>query len=339
MITRPLGKSGIEASVIAIGTWAIGGWKWGGTDRQTSIKAIHAAMDQGLSFLDTAPIYGQGLSEEIVGEAIQDRRDQVVVATKCGLRWEGLAEGEGQYFFTDDAGTRIYRWNHPDSIRTELEHSLRRLKTDYIDLYQTHWQETLTPVEDTMAVLMDLKAEGKLRAIGSSNTDIQHLKDYTYAGQLDTTQENFSMLDQQKRGHFLSYTKDHDIGFLAYSPLAFGLLSGKINPNRVFPEGDMRKTNPRFSSENLNKVANFLTTLNPWKEKYGLNTAQLVLAWTAQVPGITHVLTGMRNPDQAEENAKPAQVEISREDFNAIDNLVQNAGLDLPPPFVRKIED
>ena len=199
MLYRKLGSSGIEVSTVGLGAWAIGGWMWGGTEEGKSIAAIHAALDRGINLIDTAPAYGLGRSEEIVGQAIHGRRDRVVLATKCGLVWD---REEGQFFFhSDDKGAtpgpskyKLFRNLRPDSIRAELERSLERLSTDYVDLYQTHWPDPTTPIAETVDVLLDLKGQGKIRAIGVSNANRQQLQAY---GRIDSDQERYSLLDRQ----------------------------------------------------------------------------------------------------------------------------------------------
>jgi aryl-alcohol dehydrogenase-like predicted oxidoreductase len=191
---RPLGASGIEASVVGLGAWAIGGWMWGGADEADSIRCIQAAVDLGVNLIDTAPVYGFGKSEEIVGKAIKGRRDKVVVATKCGLVWH---TDKGQFFFKSSeenigVGEDIYtvhQYLGPECIRYEVELSLKRLQVDTIDLYQTHWQESTTPIADTMAELLKLKHEGKIRAIGVSNATTEHMDEYRAVGVLDCDQE------------------------------------------------------------------------------------------------------------------------------------------------------
>ena len=214
---RPLGQSGIEASVVAFGAWAVGGGFWGAADDEASVDAIHKALDAGINFIDTAPVYGLGHSEEIVGRAIKGRRDQVVVATKCGLVWHVQ---KGTFMF-DETGTPIHRYLGPESIRYEVEQSLRRLQTDYIDLYQTHWQDATTPIEETMATLLQLKQEGKIRAIGVSNATTQQMDEYRAKGQLDSDQEKYSMLDRglECRATPLLRTREHRrSGLLADRP-------------------------------------------------------------------------------------------------------------------------
>jgi methylglyoxal reductase len=320
MQTRQLGQSGIEASIIGLGTWGMGGWMWGGTDEAAAIKAIHAAIDAGVNLIDTAPAYGLGLSEEIVGKAIRGRRNQVVLATKCGLVWH---TNGGNYFFTEDDHP-VHRYLGRDSIRHEVEESLRRLQTDTIDLYQTHWQDPTTPIEETMNTLLDLKREGKIRAIGVSNVSIPELSNYLRIGPVDSVQEKYSMLDRELEAELLPYCQQHGVAMLSYSSLALGLLSGKIGPDRAFTGDDQRASDPRFSVENRQRVADMLREIEPIAERYGLSVAQLAIAWTAQQPGITHVLCGARNPAQALENARAGDVHLTEADFAAVDQAVRS---------------
>jgi methylglyoxal reductase len=331
MIYRVLGASGIEASAVGLGTWAIGGWMWGGVDESNAERAIQAAIDEGVTLIDTAPAYGFGRSEEIVGRAIAGRRDQVVLATKCGLVW---TRQEGQFFFNSDeqgisptGSHKIYRLLSPASIREEVEASLRRLQTDRLDLYQTHWQEGTTPIGDTMTELLRLKAEGKIRAIGVCNATTAQMDEYRALGPLDSDQEKFSMLDRQIEQGQLPYCRTQEIALLAYSPLALGLLTGKISGGRKYGEGDLRQDNPRFTPENLTKVSELLARLRPLAERRGVTLAQLVIGWTLAQPGITHVLVGARNPDQARENAGAGRVELRAEEIAEIDRALARHAL------------
>lgn len=318
MQTRSLGDSGIQASVIGLGTWAIGGWSWGGTDEAASITAIHAALDSGVTLIDTAPAYGLGRSEEIVGKALVGRRDQVVLSTKCGLVWHTQ---RGNHFF-DEENKPVHRYLGADSIRHEVEQSLKRLQTDYIDLYFTHWQDPTTPIEETMSALLELKAEGKIRAIGVSNIDRAQLAAYEQVGKLDAAQEAFSMIDRETEAEILPYTRANQIAMLAYSPLALGLLTGKIGSERTFTGDDQRIDNPRFSVENRQRVAALLAEFQPIAEKYDLTTAQLVIAWTVAQKGITHVLAGARNPQQAIENARAGAVILTEADLQTLNTAL-----------------
>jgi len=323
MQQRPLGKSGISASVIAIGTYAIGGWRWGGTDEAESIRAIHASLDAGVNFIDTAPVYGLGLSEEIVAKALKGRRDKAVVATKCGLVWH-VQQGT---FFIQEYDKPVHKYLGPESIRYEVEQSLKRLQTDYIDLYQTHWQDVTTPIEDTMAELVRLKEEGKIRAIGVCNATVEEMERYRKLGVVDSDQEKYSMLDRQLEGTNLPWCLNNQVAFLAYSPLAQGLLTGKVGPERVFSSDDSRSTNPRYSVENRIKVKSLLDGIQPYAEKYGLTLGQMVIAWTIAQPGVTHALVGARTPEQAIENAQAGNVEVDPDDMEAITALVKQFSL------------
>lgn len=315
MLYRPLGQSGINASVIGLGAWAIGGWMWGGTDRAGSIRAIQAAIDAGVNLIDTAPAYGLGLSEEIVGEAIRGRRDQVVLATKCGLVWH-VQQGVHRF---DQAGTPVYSFLGAASLRHEVEQSLRRLGTDHVDLYQTHWQDRATPIEETAGTLMELKREGKIRAIGVSNASTADMDQYRSVGALDSDQERFSLLDRGPEAAQLPYLRQNGIAFLAYSPLALGLLTGKITPERQFQGDDLRLSMPRYSVENRERVARMLAEVSPLAAARGWTLSQLMLAWTASVPGVTHVLAGTRTAEQALANARAGAETLTPEEMTAIE--------------------
>ncbi|MFW6414212.1 MAG: aldo/keto reductase [Verrucomicrobiota bacterium] len=323
---RKLGKSGIESSVIAIGSWAMGGWMWGGSNEKDSIAAIHAALDEGVNFIDTAPIYGFGTSEEIVGKAVKNCRDKVVLATKCGMVCRSDV-GEFKFNATSrgadpDGHIQIRIYQGAESIRQEVEESLRRLQTDYIDLLQTHWQDSTTPIAETMETLLDLKNEGKIRAIGVSNASVEQMQEYLRTGQLDSDQEIYSMLDRDIEDEQLPFCRENDIAVLAYSPLARGLLTGKMTPERTFEPGDVRQGSPRFSQENRRKVAAMLEEFRPIAEEHNSSIAQLVTAWTFSQPGLTHVLCGMRNTDQAKENAGAGKITLSKDEVDCISGIL-----------------
>ncbi|ACY16792.1 aldo/keto reductase [Haliangium ochraceum] len=311
MKTRPLGPSGIEASVIALGAWAIGGWMWGGADENDAIRTIHAAIDAGVNFIDTAAVYGFGASEELVGKAIAERRGEVVLATKCGMVWN---TDKGKHAF-DSEGKSIYRYLAASSIREEVELSLRRLGVETIDLYQTHWQDPTTPIAETMETLLALKQAGKIRAIGVSNASVEQMNEYMSAGQLDADQESYSMLDRKLDAEQLPYCAKHGIAVLAYSPMARGLLTGKVTPERSFPEGDHRATHPLFSVDNRKQVQALLERCQPVAERHGITLAQLSVAWALHQGGMTHALVGARTPEQAIENAKAGTVELNEDDL------------------------
>ena len=314
------------ASTIGQGTWAMGGWMWGGTDEAQSVKAIRAAIDEGVTLIDTAPAYGLGKAEEIVGEAIAGRRGEVVVATKCGLVWH---TDKGTHFF-DEHGQRVYRYLGRDSIFFEVEQSLRRLRTDYIDLYITHWQDTTTAVAETMGALLDLKRQGKIRAIGVSNVDPKTLKEYMAIGPVDAIQERFSMIDRAIEADLLPLCRENNVSVLSYSSLALGLLSGKIGPGRTFEGDDLRKDDPRFSPASLDRVAAFMKEIAPVAAAKQATPAQVVIAWTVARPGITYALCGARNAGQAAENAVAGRLSLSADEIALIDAAIARhlAGID-----------
>lgn len=317
-LIREIGRSGVKASAVGLGTWAIGGWMWGGTDEAESIAAIQASLDAGVTLIDTAPAYGLGRSEEIVGKALAGRRDKAVIATKCGLVWH---TGKGNHFFDQD-GRPVHRHLGRDSIVHEVEESLRRLGTDHIDLYITHWQDETTPIEETVAVLEELKQAGKIRAIGASNVSREELGEYIATGSLDAIQERFSMIDRQIEADLLPLTIANGVSTLSYSSLALGLLSGTIGPERVFSGDDQRKDNPRFSVANRRKAKDFSEAIRPVAERHEASIAQTVIAWTLAQPGVTFALCGARNPAQALDNARAGTLRLSTADLAAIDTAI-----------------
>ncbi|MCH4543613.1 aldo/keto reductase [Ochrobactrum sp. POC9] len=317
-LIREIGRSGVRASAVGLGTWAIGGWMWGGTDEAQSIAAIQASLDAGVTLIDTAPAYGLGRSEEIVGKAIAGCRDKAVIATKCGLVWHTR---KGKHFFDQD-GKPVHRYLGRDAIIHEVEESLRRLGTDYIDLYITHWQDPTTPIEETVAALDDLKQAGKIRAVGASNVNRSELEHYVQTGALDAIQERLSMIDREIEQDLLPLTTANNVSTLSYSSLALGLLSGMIGPERVFSGDDQRKDNPRFSVANRQKAKDFATAVKPVADRHGATIAQIVIAWTLAQPGVTFALCGARNPAQALDNAQAGRLRLSSDDLAAIDTAI-----------------
>lgn len=341
MIMRPLGESGIEVSVVALGAWAIGGWQWGGNRESDSLDAVHAALDHGINLIDTAPIYGMGRSEEIIGKALKSSslRQRAVISSKCALVWDDPKE-KGVYAFSgnaqgkvdDDDPSRLYhifRNARPQQIRKGLETSLRLLKTDYIDLFQTHWQDPTTPIEDTMAELMKMKKEGKIRAIGCSNATPEDMERYRAAGQLDTDQEKYNILTRGREQDNLPFCEKNAVAFLAYSPLEQGLLTGAVGPERVFAPGDARGAKPLFNQENRAKVADFLSAVRPVADDYRLTLGQLITAWTLAQPGCTHVLLGARTVRQVIENARGGEITLEDKAVALISNIAAHKLADI----------
>jgi len=307
---RQIGNTDIRASSIALGAWAIGGgpW-WGPADDEESIRTIHAALDAGINLIDTAPLYGYGRSEEVLGKALKGRRDQAVIATKCGL-WH--QDERGSPFFEQD-GFKVTRSLRPDTIRIEIEDSLKRLGVDCIDLYQTHWpavEPDQTPIADTMACLLELKDQGKIRAIGASNVSTADMDAYRAVGALSVCQPRYSMLDRTAEAELLPYCLENQVSTLAYSPLEQGLLTGKIGMDRTLTDEEFRNMIPWFRPVNRQKV---IDMLNGWKdlcETYACSTAQLVIAWTVAQPGLTCALCGARRVQNVLENAQAGDLTL-----------------------------
>lgn len=310
-----IGKSGLSAPFLGLGTWAIGGGSWwGDNDDALSVQAIQAAVEQGITWIDTAPIYGLYHSEAVVGEALKHLdRDKVILSTKCGLEWRH----ETPVLHKVVDGVPVYRDLSARSIRQDVEDSLRRLGTDHLDVLYTHWQSPdfgLYPLEETVNALMELKAEGKIRAIGASNVTADIIRGYCRYGELDVIQEKYSLLTRRVEKQLLPTCRELGVSVQAYSPLEQGLLTGKVTMLTTFPEGSTRNANPTFQPA---RRAQALELLDGWRdltEKYRCTMAQLVIALTARmIPGL-HVLCGARTPRQAMENAAALELKLSGSD-------------------------
>jgi aryl-alcohol dehydrogenase-like predicted oxidoreductase len=314
---RKLGNADFKVSAITFGAWAAGGWMWGGTERNEAIKAIRAAYDLGVTSIDTAPIYGQGNSEEIVGEAIKNfTRDKVQLLTKYGMRWD-LAKGDFAFHSADTKGKEIdiYKYAGKESIIKECEDSLRRLGTDYIDLYQIHWPDTTTPIEETMETVALLIKQGKVRYAGVCNYNVAQLQEAQKYVNIVSNQVPYSMVMRDIEKEVVPYCLEHNISILAYSPLERGLLTGKMKPGHVFAEGDHRADLYFFTGENIERTNAFLDRIRPLAVKKGVTLAQLVLRWTIEQPGITIALAGARNEKQSVENARAIDIDLSSEEL------------------------
>lgn len=315
MQTRNIGTSDLETGILAFGAWAIGGGSWWGeNDDELSIKTIHSAIDKGLNWIDTAPVYGFGHSEEVVGRALQGRRSQVIVSTKCGLQWR---TPDGSDHFARD-GHDVYRNLSAQSIRQDLEDSLRRLQTDYIDIYYTHWQagKDGASIEETMAELLKMKQEGKIRIIGTSNVTTAHLDEYLKFGQVDVIQEKFSILDRRIEKELLPYCEKHNITLQAYSPLEQGLLTGKIGMDYVIPAGSVHENKQWWKPENRGLVVDMLRGWSELTDKYGCTLGNLVIAWTAARSKQLNVLGGARTLEQIADNAKAGDLVLDQADLD-----------------------
>lgn len=314
MQTMKIGHSDLEVSKIALGTWAIGGGSWWGTnDDNESIKTIRTALDKGINLVDTAPVYGFGHSEEVVGKAIKPVRDQVVLSTKCGLMFDRTV---GSYYFSRD-GFDVYKNLTKQAIIDSVDQSLKRLGTDYIDILFTHWQSVepfIVPIEETMEALMALKKAGKIRAIGGSNMSAWHIEEYVRYGELDIIQEKYSLIDRRIEKEILPAAEKYGVTFQAYSPLEQGLLTGKIRKDYVPELGSSRDGKKWYKQENLSKIVDGVDSWLPLCDKYGCTLGNLAIAWVAAQSNNMNVLCGARKLEQIEENALAGNITLETED-------------------------
>ncbi|MFL7790517.1 MAG: aldo/keto reductase [Anaerolineae bacterium] len=315
MQTRKLGYSDLNLTSVGLGTWAIGGewqWGWGPQDDAESIAAIQRAIDLGINWIDTAPAYGQGHSEEIVGRAIAERRDQVTIATKCGMVW-------------DAGSTTVYRRLKAASVRREVEDSLRRLRVNAIDLYQIHWPNPDEDIEEGWGAIADMIGEGKIRYAGASNFSVAQLKRVQAIHPVASLQPPYSMLRRDVEQELLPFCAANDIGIIAYSPMQAGLLTGKFTKERIasLPDGDWRKQNPFFGEPQLSANLALVEKLRPIAERNGKTLAQLAIAWVLRRPELTAAIVGARRPSQIEETAPAGDWTLSQEDIAEIDALLE----------------
>jgi aryl-alcohol dehydrogenase-like predicted oxidoreductase len=290
METIPLGQSGLKTSRIGLGTWAIGGAMWGGSDAGESISTIHAAIDHGVTLIDTAPAYGFGRSEEILGKALEGgRRAQVQIATKAGLRWGGGA---------------AFRDARPQRIRQEVEDSLRRLRTDRIDLYQVHWPDPLTPLADTATVLDELRRDGKVLAVGVSNFTPAQMNEFRTGTRLDTVQSPYNLFERDIEADVLPHAQATGLTVLSYGALCRGLLSGAISDNTHFRGDDLRKMDPKFRSLRFRQYLRAVDELEKLAlGRFGKPLLALALRWVLD-QGPTIALWGARRPEQLRDIAE-----------------------------------
>jgi aryl-alcohol dehydrogenase-like predicted oxidoreductase len=280
-----IGTSGLTTSRIGLGTWAIGGWMWGGTDEAQSIATIRSAVERGVTLLDTAPVYGFGHSEEIVGKALAEGslRDKVQIATKVGVGWK---DGD------------LYRDSRPVRIRKEIEDSLRRLKTDVIDLYQVHWPDLEIPIAETARTLEDLRREGKIRAIGVSNYSPAQMDAFRAVAKLDAVQSPYNLVEREIDADVLPYAKRTELTVLSYGALCRGLLSGRMTIQSKFQGDDLRKVDPKFQGDRFRQ---YISAVDEFKklarERFGKSVLALAVRWVLD-QGPTIALWGARNPSQ-----------------------------------------
>ncbi|SEL02589.1 aldo/keto reductase [Parapedobacter koreensis] len=317
---RKLGNTNLQLSTIAYGAFAIGGNMWGGNEKKDSIAAVHAALDHGMTTLDTAPFYGFGLSEEMIGEAINGRdRTAIQLLTKFGLVWDGSNQGKGEFFFDAEHNGKplsVYKYATKANIIKEVEESLTRLGTDYIDLLQLHWPDNTTRISETMEALELLIQQGKIKAAGVSNYSVAQLREAEATLKLASNQVSYSMLNRSIERDLVPHALENQIGIIAYSPMERGLLTGKY-----FNDGKLKADDHRhgyFGQFDLDRVQQFLERISPVAESKSATLSQLVLRWTTLQPGITVVLAGARNAEQAIANADALRLDLSAEELNLI---------------------
>src|ERR1700686_2371677 len=304
----------LKSSRIALGTWAIGGWMWGGSDERESIRTIHAALDQGINLIDTAPIYGYGRSEEIVGEAVRQRgrRESVILATKVGIDW---------------TNGKIERNSARQRILKELEDSLRRLQTDYIDIYQVHWPDPLVPIEETATTLRKLYEQGKIRAIGVSNYSPEEMARFEAIAPLHTIQPPYNLFEREIERDVLPYALGHDVTTLTYGALCRGLLSGTMHADRQFSKDDMRKTSdPKYQQPHLAEYLDAASKLDAYaREHFGKRVIHLAVRWLLDQPGVGIALWGARRPEQLAPINEVSGWSLTESDFAAIEVILRES--------------
>jgi aryl-alcohol dehydrogenase-like predicted oxidoreductase len=311
MERRRLGGTDMELSVIGLGTWVFGG-RWGGADDADSLAACHAALDAGVNWIDTADIYGQGRAERIVGQAVRERRDEVIVATKGGVAWEL------------GPPLRIWREASADYLRTACDRSLQALGLDHIDLYQAHWPVAGVAAEETIGALEELQAAGKIRAIGVSNYALADLEAAQEAGQLDAFQPGYHLMRRDIEGAELPWCADHGVGVIAYGPLAHGLLTGKMSADTTFAAGDWRADSELFADDAFPERVAVVHELEEVARESGRagGVAELAVAWVLRRPEVTSAIVGARSAEQATRNAALAGSPLGGDEKAAIEAVL-----------------
>jgi len=314
--TNQLGFSDLHLTSLGLGTWAIGGggwdYGWGPQDDARSLEAIDRALELGIHWIDTAPAYGLGHSEEIVGQAISGRRNEVIVATKCGLVW-------------DEGAHSTYERLTAESVRQEAEDSLRRLDVDVIDLYQIHWPDPEKQIEEAWATIAELIEEGKIRYGGVSNFSVEQLKRIQPIHPVASLQPPYNMLERDIEEELLPYCAEHDIGVIAYSPMQSGMLTGKYDRESIeaMPEEDWRKDSKHFTEPELSANLRLIEGLRPIAERNDKTLPQLAIAWVLERPEVTAAIVGARKPEQIEETAVAGSWDLSEKDLEEIEALLE----------------
>lgn len=304
-----LGKTELKVSQATIGTWAIGGAGWGDVNKKESMEAIETMIERGVNLIDTAPFYGLGESEKIVGEVIRDKRDDIVLLTKAGTGW-------------DEKGVPFKRSDYK-SILKDCEESLQRLKTDYIDLYLIHWPDEVTPIEEMMDAMNKLKQDGKIRFIGASNFSKEEVLESEKYVSFDVLQHPYSMVAQDFR-ELLTWAHKNNIGTMSYGSLGAGILTGGIREMPKFSEDDMRLNfYDYFKEPKFSKVMQLVKRLDVYAEKYNVPVSQVTINWNTQSGFLDTILMGVRNKKEAEENCAAFEWKLEQEDVESITKDIQ----------------
>ena len=326
MKRKTLGTSAVTVTPIAFGAWAIGGWMWGGAEDTAALRALQASFDAGITTIDTAPIYGFGKSEELVGKAMEGiARDKYEILTKYGMNWK---TNQGEFYFdtADNNGkpTKVYKYSAKAAVISECEDSLRRLKTDYIDLYQIHWADATTPISETMEAVATLIRQGKVRAAGVCNYSAAQVDEALKTVNIVSNQVPYSLVNRGIEKDLVPQAIQKQLSIIPYSPLQRGLLTGKIKPGHVFGPGDTRENNKFYKDENIVRVNAMLETLKPIAEKHKATLTQLIINWTTRQPAMNCVLVGARDEKQVKDNVKALDFTLSDEELSAIEKATNN---------------
>jgi aryl-alcohol dehydrogenase-like predicted oxidoreductase len=309
--TRQLGNSDMHITSVGFGAWAIGGgeWEygWGAQDDADSISAIHRALDSGMNWIDTAAVYGLGHSEEVVARALKGRSEKPYIFTKCSLRW--------------DAQRKIYNSLKADSIRGEVEDSLRRLQIDVIDLYQIHWPNPDPDIEEGWTTMAELQAAGKVRYIGVSNFNVEQLERASRIAPITSNQPPYSMIDRDVEAEILPYCLEHNIGIINYSPMASGLLTGAMTKERAaaLPENDWRSREDNFREPRLSRHLQLVEVLKAIGARHGRTPGEVAIAWTLRNPAVTGAIVGARNAKQVDGVSGALHFRLSESELAEID--------------------
>jgi aryl-alcohol dehydrogenase-like predicted oxidoreductase len=308
MEKRQIGNSQLYSSVIGYGAWATGKIGWGEVNEHEVKKAIRRAYDLGVNFFDTAPVYGLGESERIVGESLKGIREDVLIASKCGLIW-------------DDHG-KIRKHNGKVSILKEIDASLKRLNTDYIDLYQVHWPDEHTPIEETMDALNEILDAGKAKYVGVSNFSVEQIEEAKKYAPIISLQSQYNILQRNVEDAVYPYVEKENISFIPYSPLAQGLLTGKFAKGYELHEKDVRHFNPLFKGDELYNNSLKVEALQGIADKYERPLSQLAINWLISKQNVVSVICGAKTVKQVEENTRASEWKLNAEDIVTIDKLI-----------------